>query len=247
MGESDQEPADPSLNSRTYVSHLRRSGDLGDLQLPSHIVLRLGAGPSRRRLRRGPRQISTPFGSLSPRRGSDVAVLSTSMVGAPSMAVLVECLAELGVSMMLVVGRAGSLDGDLPIGSRVVISRADGDDGASRAYGRAGVAEADPGLSQQLMAALGGTELGSSWSTDVPFRVNRERLEMARGTGGVIEMEATTLFTVGRLRDIRVGLGVVVSDLRSVSGWRAGDGSAVLASVDELVEASLSVLESTER
>jgi hypothetical protein len=60
-------------------------------------------------------------------------------------------------------------------------------------------------------------------------------------------MEATTLFTVGRLRGLRVGLGVVVSDLRSDLGWRVGDGPEVLASVDELVEASLSVLDSTDR
>jgi uridine phosphorylase len=149
--------------------------------------------------------------------------------------------------MMLVVGRAGSLTGELPIGCRVVVAQADGDDGASRAYGRVGVAEADPGLSHQLRAALGGSELAGSWSTDVPFRVTGERLELAGGAGGVIEMEATTLFTVGRLRGIRVGLGVVVSDLRSDLGWRVGDGPAVLASVDELVEGSLSVLDSTDR
>jgi hypothetical protein len=77
--------------------------------------------------------------------------LARITVGAPAAALVLEMAIARGVRTILVVGSAGSLQRDLPLGSTVVMEGAEREDGTSHHYLPAGeVVTADPGLMQRL-------------------------------------------------------------------------------------------------
>lgn len=139
-------------------------------------------------------------------------------VGAPAAALVLEEAIARGVRTVLVVGSAGSLQRDLPIGSTVIVEAAEREDGTSHHYLPAGeVVEANPGLAAMLEAAAearGVTPVrGRSWTIDAPYRVGVAGLERHRAAGvAVIEMEAAAIFAVARVHGVRAALIVAVSD-----------------------------------
>jgi uridine phosphorylase len=88
----------------------------------------------------------------------------------------------------------------------VVIDRALRDEGTSYHYlPPADFAEADPGLIETAMGALGGLELpiyqGAAWTTDAPFRETAMAIERCRALGILaVEMEAAALYAFARAR-----------------------------------------------
>src|SRR5256886_11210779 len=150
------------------------------------------------------------------------------MVGAPATALTMEIAIARGVRNVVVVGAAGSLRDDLPVGSAVVISTAEREDGTSHHYLPAGeVVEADQRLSDLLVAHA--TERGArpirgrSWTIDAPYRETAAAIRRHRHAGvSVVEMEAAAMFAVARVRGIRAGLIVSISDEVGHAEWRPG-------------------------
>jgi uridine phosphorylase len=91
-----------------------------------------------------------------------------------------------------------------------VIDRALRDEGTSYHYAAPSeFAEADPLLVAKVTKALRDESLsvlvGSSWTTDAPFRETAEAIEAARAKGILaVEMEAAALYTFARARDASV-------------------------------------------
>lgn len=150
------------------------------------------------------------------------------MVGAPAAALTLEAAIARGVRDILVVGSAGSLRGDLPIGSTVLVSAAEREDGTSHHYLPAGeVVESDPGLSDRLEVCAVERGLcpvrGRAWTIDAPFRETVGAIRRHRDAGVlVVEMEAAAMFAVARVRGVRAALIVAVSDELGHSEWRPG-------------------------
>jgi len=92
----------------------------------------------------------------------------------------------------------------------VVIDRALRDEGTSYHYARPSeFAEASPELVSAAAEALAPLSLrnvvGSSWTTDAPFRETVEAIETARAKGILaVEMEAAALYTFARVKGVRV-------------------------------------------
>jgi uridine phosphorylase len=235
------------LTAARYVSHLTRLWQLPKASLPKRLVVVFGPAP---KVWRGRAQ-AVAFDSLRISPDGGVGVLGTSLAGAPSAAVLMSCLGELGVERILVVGRAGlaiSQHGDEPTAVDInVLSSADGDDSTSLAYGRRGSVESSAqqtgDLLRELVRSGCEAELSRTWSTDVPFLVDGDRLESVLAADGVVEMEATTLFTLAERYDIKIAQCVVVSDVRRGSEWRPLDTKIVADLMNRAVVACVSVLE----
>jgi uridine phosphorylase len=139
-------------------------------------------------------------------------------VGAPAAALVLEGSIARGVRNVLVVGSAGSLQPSLPVGSTIVVEGAEREDGTSHHYLPAGeVVAADPGLSallEERARARGGEPVrGRSWTIDAPYRETVGAIRRHREAGvSVVEMEAAAIFAVCRVRGVRAGLIVAVSD-----------------------------------
>jgi purine-nucleoside phosphorylase len=159
-----------------------------------------------------------------------VAVAHLSL-GAPATALALEELIARGVRNILIVGSAGSIQPDLPLGSTVVIEGAEREDGTSHHYLPAGhVVKADADLTSRLeQAALArGAQpvRGRSWTIDAPYRETVGAVQRHRRNGvAVVEMEAAAIFALAQVRRVRAGVIVAVSD-ELFDAWHPGFADA---------------------
>jgi uridine phosphorylase len=131
-------------------------------------------------------------------------------VGAPFAVLIAEELFASGCRLLLSVTSAGQIT---PAGLPpyfVIIERALRDEGTSYHYAAPSeYAEADPRLVAMAVEALKNDDtkviVGSSWTTDAPFRETAEAIEATRSKGVLaVEMEAAALYTFGRAAGVDV-------------------------------------------
>jgi nucleoside phosphorylase len=179
-------------------------------------------------------------------QGRPIAVARIT-VGAPAAALRLETAIARGVRTVLVVGSAGSLRPELPLGSLVVVESAEREDGTSHHYLPAQeVVAADSGLCDLLEGEARRRGLavtrGRSWTIDAPFRETIGALRRHREAGvSVVEMEAAAIFAVARVRGVRAALLVAVSD-ELFDAWNPGFGQpAYLNALDHAADVILAV------
>ena len=152
--------------------------------------------------------------------GRPLSIQATGM-GGPSAAIVLQELAELGVRRAIRVGTCGAIDPGLARGELVVARDALAEDGASRALGAGETAEPDPDLTTTLGAWLHEGESASRIvTTDLFYDGSpdeggppRARADAWRRRGAVaVEMEAATVFTLGRRLGVATACVLAVSD-----------------------------------
>jgi uridine phosphorylase len=152
--------------------------------------------------------------------GSPLSIQSTGM-GGPSAAIVLHELAELGVRRAIRVGTCGAVDPSLAHGDLVVAASTLAEDGASTALGAGETAEPDPELTARLAAGLpAGASPSRIVTTDLFYDGDpdeggppRARAEAWRRRGAVaVEMEAATVFTLGRRLGVATACVLAVSD-----------------------------------
>ena len=131
-------------------------------------------------------------------------------VGAPFAVLIAEELFASGCRLLLSVTSAGQI---VPSGRPpyfVIIDRALRDEGTSYHYAPPSeYSEADTALVATAVEALKGTEqrvlVGSSWTTDAPFRETADAIAAARSKGVLaVEMEAAALYAFARAASVQV-------------------------------------------
>jgi uridine phosphorylase len=131
-------------------------------------------------------------------------------VGAPFAVLVAEELFACGCRMLVSVTSAGQVT---PAGSPpyfVIIDRALRDEGTSYHYAAPSeYAEADPQLVAMASDAVRKNGhhviVGSSWTTDAPFRETSEAIQSARSKGVLaVEMEAAALYAFAQVASLRV-------------------------------------------
>ncbi len=186
--------------------------------------------------------ITNSLGTLvgrTPRTGRQVAVAMVP-VGAPAAAMLMEFAIARGVRNVLFCGSAGSLRPELPIGSVAVIDSAEREDGTSHHYLPAQeIVAADAELSSSLISTartLGGEPVrGQTWTIDAPFRETLGAIERHQTAGiAVVDMEAAAIFAVAKVRGVRAGIIVAVSD-EVFRPWAPGFHSGEFEAAQDLV------------
>jgi uridine phosphorylase len=152
--------------------------------------------------------------------GRALSIQSTGM-GGPSAAIVLQELAELGVLRAIRVGTCGAIEPELELGDLVVAGEALAEDGASRALGSAETAEPNAELTAALVRALGSASAPAPIATTDLFYdsdsggggPSRDYGDAWRGRGAVaVEMEAATIFTLGRRLGVATACVLAVSD-----------------------------------
>src|SRR4051812_14641818 len=149
--------------------------------------------------------------------GRPLSIQSTGM-GGPSAAIVLHELAELGVRRAVRVGTCGALDQELRHGELIVAGDALAEDGTSRALGAGETAEPDPDLTKGLASALPGSPAPVRIaSTDLFYDDGEDggagsAEAWARRGAAAVEMEAATLFTLGRKLGVATACILAVSD-----------------------------------
>jgi len=200
-------PASPSVFQPTaLLREARRQRRLAAVDVPSVCILDPD-GDIVRRLRRTRR--ARPFDGRPcyhtqldtfALAGQTVGIVGFA-VGAPFAVLIAEELFASGCRLLLSITSAGQI---VPAGRPpyfVIIDRALRDEGTSYHYAApSDYAEADPHLIAMAVEALRAKTLpavvGSSWTTDAPFRETAEAIDAARSKGVLaVEMEAAALYT----------------------------------------------------
>jgi uridine phosphorylase len=185
--------------------------------------------------------------------GEYVVALSTG-IGGPAAAIAVEELARLGVEVMIRVGTCGSLDESTRVGSMVIADSAVRMEGTSWEYVMPGYpAAATPEVVMALKRAAEAlkkkAKVGIAASTD-SFYAGQGRssfggyftsdkahlIEDLRAAKVLcFEMEAATLFTLGRLFGLKTGAVLAVVGNRATEEFKPGAG--VDAAIDVAIQA----------
>lgn len=161
-------------------------------------------------------------------------VLVNPGIGAPATALVADKLGACGVDTFVGLGFAGILHPLLQSGDVVVVEKAIGEDGTSRAYldgsyapeartrDSAAVAPDEVAANETVKSALElslGSEAGVAyqcgtvWTTDTPYRETVAKAKKYRARGAhAVEMETAALFSVAKRRGFRAGAAIVLSD-----------------------------------
>ncbi|MGA9839515.1 MAG: nucleoside phosphorylase [Thermoplasmata archaeon] len=154
-----------------------------------------------------------------------VGIVLPRGVGAPTTVIRAEELIALGTREIIGIGYAGSLTRDVGPGEVVLCDRAIRDEGTSHHYAHPSVpARPSPSLREWAGRALQDAHVvfrtGPSWTTDAPYRETRAELRHYRREGILtVEMEAASLFVLGRHRRVRTASVFVISDVLDERGW----------------------------
>ena len=162
---------------------------------------------------------------LDPKKTS-IVVVGDFGIGAPAATVVLENLVALGIKQFISIGIAGSISNLLEVGDLVVCSKALRDEGTSHHYMPATVyTTPSETLTKKLRSSLEVSgyahTVGSSWTTDAPYRETKTEIDHYRQKGiHTVEMEAAALFAVGQFRQVEVAAAFAISDVADESGWR---------------------------
>jgi uridine phosphorylase len=141
--------------------------------------------------------------------GRQVGIVGCA-VGAPFAVLIAEELFASGCRLLISVTSAGQIVPAGPTPYFVIIERALRDEGTSYHYAEPSeYGDADPELVSLAAAALTAQGLraavGSTWTTDAPFRETEDAIEAARRRGILaVEMEAAALYTFAKANKVRV-------------------------------------------
>jgi uridine phosphorylase len=166
-------------------------------------------------------------------------------VGAPFAVLIAEELFACGCRLLLSMTSAGQITASGPTPYFVVIDRALRDEGTSYHYAPPSeYADADPQLIASACEALKHEKqrviVGSSWTTDAPFRETAEAIESARAKGVLaVEMEAAALYAFASKTGTKVlclahvtnTMGQTEQDFEKGEADGAADALAVLGAI----------------
>jgi DeoD family purine-nucleoside phosphorylase len=148
--------------------------------------------------------------------GEPLTIQATGM-GGPSAAIVLTELIALGARRAIRVGTCGALEPSLGLGELVIAREAFCADGTSRALGADERAAADETLSRALEEAAPDARAGTVVSVDLFY----ERGPAGAGRDALaVEMEAATLFALGRAETVPVACLLAVSDTFDADGGR---------------------------
>ena len=215
----NKNPSAPSVfQPKALLREARRQKGLATIEVPSICILDPDGDVVRRLRSTGQ---SRPFAGWPcyhteldafTLAGQTVGIVGCA-VGAPFAVLIAEELFASGCRLLLSLTSAGQI---APAGRPpyfVIIDRALRDEGTSYHYAApSDYAEADPRLIATALEAIEAAGLravvGTTWTTDAPFRETAEAIEAARSKGALaVEMEAAALYIPPR----RLGFGFSAS------------------------------------
>lgn len=230
-------------DSRGRLYHIGlRAGDVGKVALlpgdPDRVP-RIAERFEGGRMVSSHREYTTYAGYVD---GEYTVAMSTG-IGGPSTAIAVEELARLGVRLMIRVGTCGAIDRAARVGSLIVADSAVRLDGTTRQYVMEGYpAAATPEVAVALKDAASSLKVpflsGVTASTDsfytgqgrpgyggyLPSQAKRLIADLRAARVLCFEMEASTLFTLGRLFGVSTGAVFAVLANRTTGEFKPDRG-----------------------
>jgi purine-nucleoside phosphorylase len=177
----------------------------------------------------------------------EIVTISTTGMGAPSAAIVLEELAMLGAKAVIRVGTTGGISEKVMLGDVVIPNEAVPLDGATKAYMREGglpVADAEivKALKDKAEAIGLKCHVGMICTSDT-FYLEEQRDAVMWASKGVLsfEMECSVIFVIGRLRGYRAGAILTATGVIGAHD-RILDSNATAKSIERSAISSLDVV-----
>ena len=218
----------PIVTAEKLLAHKRAHGHVGDFQAPETILVCYQRTTMHYFLERYPEfQPSEAVSHLYLFNEGQIGILGDWGVGAPGLAIKMEELIALGAKRFIAVGTAGGLMDIHPIANLVLCPKALAEDGVAHLYlpYDQQIVEADPQM------ILGWTQFieersllpfasAMAWSFSALFRETVADVHRVREQGcSVVEMEAATLYAIGREKGVQTLSLFVISDSITSEEW----------------------------
>jgi purine-nucleoside phosphorylase len=247
----DKHKLESLLTAEELVSYRARLGRMPKVK-PEGVLFCLERGlPGRMRWRipvARAGSMNADVYSVKKTRGK-VAILTSFGGGSPMVMELAEELAVMGAKRMILMTWGGTLQPDIEPGDIVVCNRAIRDEGASHHYlPPSKYIEATAALVNKLVDALRArgarSTIGTTWTTDAPYRETREEVMQYQAEGvKTVEMESAGLFAVGQMRAVQTASVVIGMDSLATLCWQTpGRLDGIMRSLEIVYAAAIDVL-----
>lgn len=161
------------------------------------------------------------YGTITVYQYKNIGVVQITGIGAPHAVTVFEELIALGGKEFLNIGSAGGLK-DLGI---FVCEKAIRDEGTSHHYIPEGTfSYPNKQLTKKLEKYLHKNKMGfqksPTWTIDAPYRETKAEIQHYKKLGvQTVDMEASALFVVAKLRKVKIASAFVVSDILGEEKW----------------------------
>jgi uridine phosphorylase len=177
----------------------------------------------------------------SARADGELLTIQSTGMGGPSAAIVFAELIALGAQRAIRVGTCGALAPGLSLGELVIARESICLDGTSRALGYVDRVPADSGLTGALSKAAPSARVGPIVSVDLFYDPHPS--SPGAPDALAVEMEAATLFAVGRAASVPVGCVLVVSDTFDAADARTHiDDVSLLRAAEEMGATAVAAL-----
>lgn len=225
---SSQCTAQPVVTAEKLIEYKRAYGHLGDFRAPETVLVCYQRSTMDYLLKQYPE--IRPSGAVSHFHllpDERAGILGDWGVGAPGLAIKLEELIALGAKRFLAIGTAGGLLDSHKIGDLILCPKALAEDGVAPLYLPAGQSFAEAGSQillewgefskKQLIPPM---ESATAWSFSALFRETAEDVHRVVSLGcSVVEMEAATLYAIGREKGVQTMSLFVLSDTIANGEW----------------------------
>ena len=221
--------SDPVLKPSDLLAYRRANGQLPKFPAPRAVIFAPQKSLAEYILRRhSTRRINGFLGEfhLLKRTNGEIALSTGFGIGAPVIAGLTDEFAALGVQQFMLIGMAGGLQPDLTTGSLVLSTEAIRGEGVSQHYlpSHPTVEASETmvrSLSENLTRMNQTHKMGTTWTTDAPFRELRRDV-LAHQERGVlaVDMEAAAMLAVARSLNLSAVAMFSIADQLAGGEWR---------------------------
>lgn len=219
---------EPIVSAQKLLDHKRASGHLGNFKAPETVLVCYQSSTMQYLLKKHPEcQPSKAVTHFYLIHDGRVGILGDWGVGAPGLAIKMEELVALGTKQFIAVGTAGGLMDTHKIADFILCPKALAEDGVAHLYlsKNTPVVDADPELmhawnrfaQERLLPKF---HSGMAWSFSAIFRETLEDVYRVREHGcSVVEMEAATLYAIGKEKRVKTLTLFVISDSITDTDW----------------------------
>lgn len=244
--------SDPILTPSALLAYRRANGQLPDFPAPHAVIFAPQKSLAEYVLRRhSTKRIKGFLGEfhLLKHTAGQIALSTGFGIGAPVIAGLTDEFAALGVRQFVLIGMAGGLQPEMQTGSLVISTHAIRGEGVSRHYlPPHETVEPSPGMLQGFRQILKRQNhppsLGTTWTTDAPFReLRKDVLEHQKQGVLAVDMEAAAMLSVARSMELSAAVLFSIADQLSGGEWRmAGDLRPAQKGLSVLFDAAFEML-----
>jgi uridine phosphorylase len=211
------------------LAYRRANGQLPDFPPPRAVIFAPQKSLANHVLRRHPtKKVKGFLGDFFLlKRGKGQVALSTGFgIGAPVIAGLTDEFAALGVKQFVLLGLGGGLQPELNTGSLVISTSVLRGEGTSGHYLPShptidSSSEMVHGISEILRKQDCTHSLGTTWTTDAPFReLRKDVVEHQRQGVLAVDMEAAAMLAVAGSMSLPAVAAFAIADQLSGGQWR---------------------------